>query len=196
MRWVRVTVLVSVTVTLGAAVFLASCATQQAPAKAEMTLEQKIARGRALTFVGGCQDCHTPGSLYGAPDTTRMLSGSDVGWQGPWGVSYARNLTPDPETGIGNWTEDQIVTAFRMGHRPDGSPLLPPMPWPMFGIGMSDEDANAIAAFLKSLPPVTHKVPDVIPPGKPVTGPVIVIPPPAAWDAMNLPSPPPAGGGK
>jgi hypothetical protein len=122
-----------------------------------------------------------------------MFSGSELGWEGPWGVTYPRNLTPHPETGIGSWTEDDIVTAFRQGHRPDRSPILPPMPWPAFA-HMNDEDAYALAAFLKSLPPIDHKVPDRQPPGAVATGARLTFPPPPAWDAMNLPSPA-AGGG-
>ncbi len=105
-------------------------------------------------------------------------------------MSYARNLTPDQATGIGSWTEEQIVTAIRAGRRPDGSPLLPPMPWPDFA-HFTDDDAHAIAAFLKSIPPVSHKAPDRIPPGVKVTGPALVFPPPPAWDAKNLPPQPP-----
>jgi mono/diheme cytochrome c family protein len=156
--------------------------------KAEMTPEQKIARGRVISFSSGCQDCHTPGTFYGAPDTTRMLSGSELGWEGPWGVSFPRNLTPDMETGIGSWTEDDIVTAIRTGIRPDHTALLPPMPWPSFA-RMSDEDAHALAAFLKSLPAVSHKPPDRIPPGTKTTVARLTFPPPPAWDAQNLPKP-------
>jgi len=170
----------------GFAIAAISCAARQAAP----TQEDKIARGRRVSFTSGCQDCHTPGSFYGTPDTSRMLSGSELGWEGPWGVSYPRNLTPDMETGIGKWSEDDIVTAIRTGHRPDQSSLLPPMPWQMYA-NLTDEDAHALAAFLKSLPPVVHKAPDVIPPGKPATGPRLTFPPPPEWDARNLPAPPP-----
>ena len=86
---------------------------------AAMNPDELIARGKQISFSSGCVDCHTPGTLYGTPDTTRMLSGSELGWEGPWGVSFPRNLTPDMETGIGSWTEDQIIAAFRTGHRPE-----------------------------------------------------------------------------
>jgi mono/diheme cytochrome c family protein len=158
-----------------------------------MTAEQKIERGRRVVYTSGCVDCHTPGTFYGTPDTTRMLSGTELGWEGPWGVSYPRNLTPDMETGLGTWSEDDIVRAVRQGVRPDNTPLLPPMPWPMYA-HLTDEDAYALAAYLKSLPPIVHKVPDVIPPGKPATGARLIFPPPPAWDAQNLPPPPGAGG--
>jgi mono/diheme cytochrome c family protein len=150
--------------------------------KVEMTPAEKIARGRYISLICACNDCHTPGTFYGAPDTTRMLSGSELGWHGPWGVSYPRNLTPDQQTGIGSWTEDQIVTAVRIGQRPDKTPILPPMPWPMYA-NLSDEDAYALAAYLKSIPPVTHKAPDRLPPSPTVTVPALSFPPPPAWDA-------------
>ena len=112
-----------------------------------------------------------------------MLFRSELGWQGPWGVTYPRNLTPDKETGIGSWSEEQIVHGIRTGQRPDGTQMRPPMPWPNY-VGMSDADAHAVAAYLKSLPAVSHKVPDALAPGETATGgSVIVMPPPSAWDA-------------
>jgi mono/diheme cytochrome c family protein len=151
-----------------------------------------------LVWAGGCVDCHTPGTFYGAPDTTRMLSGSELGWVGPWGTTFPRNLTPD-STGIIDWTEDQIVATIKTGHRPDGSPLLPPMPWQAYSYGFSDEDLHCIAAYLKSLPPVHHVNPTKLPPGAQGTLPTLVFPPPPAWDGQNLPPPSamegaPAGG--
>jgi mono/diheme cytochrome c family protein len=191
MRWTRWVAMLSTLLALVVAGFVASCAT--GAKQTEMTTADKIARGRRLVHTSGCVDCHTPGTFYGAPDTTRMLSGSELGWQGPWGVSYPRNLTPDQATGIGSWTEDQIVTAFRTGHRPDGTPLLPPMPWPAYAF-LTDEDAYSISAYLKSIPPIDHKAPDRLPPGTKPTGPVLSFPPPPAWDAAGgLPGmPPPA----
>lgn len=142
----------------------------------------RVERGRYLSIIAACNDCHTPGTFYGAPDYDRTLSGSELGWIGPWGVSFPRNLTPDVETGIGSWTERQIVDALRTGMRPDGSVLLPPMPWPMY-TALSDEDAFAIAAYLKSLAPVKHRTPDAVPPGVAYDGPVLRFPAPPAWDA-------------
>ena len=169
------------------AVAAVSC-TGMVQARSQMTAAEKIARGRQISFSSACHDCHTPGGLYGNPDTTRMLSGSELGWEGPWGVSYPRNLTPDPETGIAGWSEEDIVTAFRTGHRPDKTPILPPMPWPVYG-HMSDEDAYALAAFIKSVPAIRHRVPDVIPPGTPATGARLTFPPPPEWDGRHLSAP-------
>ena len=141
-----------------------------------------LARGKYLTTIAGCQDCHTPGFFYGAPDMTRQLSGSELGWQGPWGTTYPANLTPDRDTGLGAWTDEQIITAFRKGVRPDGSPVRPPMPWPNFA-AFTDEDARAIVAYLRSIPAVKHAEPAALPPGKVAKSGVLVVPPPPAWDA-------------
>ncbi len=153
--------------------------------------EDQLARGRRIIYTSGCIDCHTPGAFYGAPDTTRLLSGSELGWTGPWGTTYPRNLTPDSTTGIGTWTEDQIVTAVRQGHRPDGTPLLPPMPWPFYA-QLTDGDVHALAHYLKSIPPVHHEVPKVLKPGEKAPT-AFLLPPPPTWDAKNLPPPPAAG---
>jgi mono/diheme cytochrome c family protein len=189
--WALGAALTAVAIALG----LASCAkTQQtttstdSTATVTLTPEQRIERGRYLTSVSGCNDCHTPGTIYGAPDMSRQLSGSEVGWAGPWGTSYAANLTPDTTTGIGRYTEDDIVNALRKGIKASGAPVLPPMPWPAFA-NYTDEDAYAIAAYLKSIPAVVHAVPGNLPPGRRATA-AIVIPPPTAWDA---PKAPPAG---
>jgi mono/diheme cytochrome c family protein len=179
--------------TLFLAAVLASCSskssttTASSDSSAAASPQDKLARGTYLVTVAGCNDCHTPGTHYGAPDMSRMLSGSEVGWTGPWGTSYAANLTPDSSTGLGNYTEDDLVTAFRTGHKKDGAPILPPMPWPDFAY-FTDEDAYAIAAFLKSVPPVVHAVPKNLPPGKKAQA-AIVIPPPSAWDAPKTPPP-------
>ena len=89
-------------------------------------------------------------------------------------------------TRLGNWTEEQIEAALRTGHRPDGTPLLPPMPWANTA-QMTDKEMGALIAYLKSLPPVKHAKPASLPPGAQATGPVIVIPAPGAWDAPKGP---------
>lgn len=150
-------------------------------AAAEPAREQMLQRGEYLVTMSGCDDCHTPGGLYGAPDRSRRLSGSELGWKGPWGISYPRNLTPDATVGIGRWTEDDIVRAIRTGKRPDGSMLLPPMPWPNYA-KMTDADAKAIAVFLKSIPAVAHAVPATKPPDAVAEGAFLALPPPPHWD--------------
>jgi mono/diheme cytochrome c family protein len=192
MRWTRILALTAVTAaTLAATYFVVSCTSTKgttAAVPAAMTADQKVERGRYLVTAMPCVDCHTPGTFYGAPDTTRMYSGSEIGWVGPWGVVYAANLTPD-STGIGAWSEDEIAHTIRTGNRPDGRQLAPIMPWTSFA-NLTDEDAHAIAAYLKTLKPVHHKPPAPVPPGKKPSGATVAFPPPPAWDAMNLPMPP------
>lgn len=131
--------------------------------------ETSAARGEYLVTVMGCTDCHTPGHFLGQPDMTRFLGGSDVGFEIPGlGTFYGPNLTPDA-TGLSGWTDDQIVTALRTGVRPDGSHLAPAMPW-MGYAALTDDDALAIAAFLKTLPPVSNDVPGPFGPGEPTGG--------------------------
>ena len=128
-------------------------ATQQALAQ-----NAQVKRGLYLVNLGGCNDCHTPGSFLGKRDTSRTLAGSDVGFAIPgMGVFVGPNLTPDKETGLGNWTNEQIVAAIRTGHRPDGRVLAPVMPYNDFA-SLTKDDALAIAAYLKSLPALRNKV--------------------------------------
>ena len=127
----------------------------QGPAYAQ---DPGVDRGEYLVSISGCGDCHTPGHFLGQPDMDRFLGGSDVGFEIPGlGTFYGPNLTPDPETGLGDWTEAEIVTALTTGVRPDGRQLAPAMPWMGFA-NLTDEDANAIAAYLKTLPAVSNKV--------------------------------------
>lgn len=120
---------------------------------------QLVERGRYLATIGSCTDCHTPGHFLGKPDATRHLGGSEVGFEIPrLGVFYGPNLTPDDATGLGRWSERDIITAIRTGKRPDGRVLAPIMPWAALA-ELTDNDAKAIAAYLKSLPPVSNKVP-------------------------------------
>jgi mono/diheme cytochrome c family protein len=121
--------------------------------------DPQVERGKYLVTIAGCNDCHTPGYFLGKPDFSRALSGSEVGFAIPGvGAFVGRNLTPDKETGLGDWTTDQIITALTTGVRPDGRQLSPIMPWQDLA-SLSADDAQAIAAYLKSLPPVRNAVP-------------------------------------
>uniref|UniRef100_A0A832IB82 C-type cytochrome n=1 Tax=Eiseniibacteriota bacterium TaxID=2212470 RepID=A0A832IB82_UNCEI len=186
MTWMRWTVAAATLVAIGGATLSLSAVTEAA--KTGAPKGKLVARGEYLVTLGGCNDCHTPGAMYGAPDMERMLSGSEVGWRGPFGVTYASNLTPDPETGIGGWSEADIVKALKTGMRPDGSAIMPPMPWQNLARA-TDEDLRAIAAYLKSIPPVKHRNPHRVPPDQAASakGSIVDLPPPPAWDA-------PAGG--
>ena len=86
-------------------------------------------------------------------------------WSGPWGRSYAANLTPDPDTGLGKWTEEQFIDAIRSGKHLGGSgsrPILPPMPW-MNAAAMTSADFKAVFAYLRSIPAVNNAVPAAMP---------------------------------
>lgn len=129
------------------------------PSRTVLAQDAQIKRGKYLVTLGGCNDCHTPGYFFGKPDMARFLGGSEVGFEIPGlGVFHGPNLTPDRGTGIGKWSTAEIATAITQGRRPDGRILAPIMPWHAFA-SLTREDVRAIAAFLKSLPPVKNKVP-------------------------------------
>ena len=120
-----------------------------------------IARGKYLAFgPAHCADCHgTPGSQK------RIEKGQEVPLAGgnkfalPIGDFFVRNITPDKETGIGRYTDEEIARMLRYGVRPDGTAVLPFMPFH----NTSDEDLTAIISFLRSQQPVKHNVPDHAP---------------------------------
>src|ERR1700730_9311761 len=121
--------------------------------------QSQVERGKYLVMLGSCTDCHTPGYFFGRPDMARYLGGSEVGFEIPGlGVFHGPNLTPDSETGLGNWTIAQIVTAIQTAKRPDGRETAPIMPWRAFA-NLTKDDVTAIAVFLKSIPAVKNKVP-------------------------------------
>lgn len=139
-----------------------------------------IARGKYLVAIAGCNDCHTPGYFFGKPDMARFLGGSEVGFEIPGlGVFYGPNLTPDKATGLGDWTDAEIVAALQKGQRPDGRVLAPIMPWHAFA-HLTKQDVGGIVAYLRSLPAVAHKVPGPFGPAEPPTSFVMKIVPPSA----------------
>jgi mono/diheme cytochrome c family protein len=161
-----------------AATAVALCLTSVAAVHAA---DPQVERGKYLVNIAGCNDCHTPGYFLGSPDMKRFLGGSDVGFEiSGLGVFVGPNLTPDKETGLGNWTTAQIVTALQKGVRPDGRHLAPIMPWQAFA-DLTPADALAIVAYLKSLPPVSNKVPGPFSPTeKPTTFVMKIVPPDGA----------------
>lgn len=127
------------------------------PASAEA--ERPASRGEYLARIMDCGGCHTPGALTGSPDLARKLAGSQVGFHIPnLGYVYPPNLTPDHKTGLGGWSEADIIRAVRTGVRPDGRQLVPVMPWPSYA-ALTDADAQALARYLKGLKPTDHAVP-------------------------------------
>jgi len=140
---------------------------------AALAADPELERGEYLARIMDCGGCHTPGALKGQPDQARYLAGADVGFELPGlGIFYPPNLTGDVETGLGAWTEDEVVAAVRTGVRPDGRMLVPVMPYHSYG-ALTDDDARALAAFLKSLAPVAHKAPDPAGPGEPAPAPYL-----------------------
>ena len=120
--------------------------------------ESRLERGRYLVSIMDCSGCHNIGSFSPKPDEG-VLQGGTIGHEVPgMGVFYPPNLTPHPDVGIGKWSEHDIVTAVRTGRRPDGRILSPAMPWRAYS-HLTDEDALALATYLKSLPPSPHVVP-------------------------------------
>ena len=145
---------VSITIAVAGVAAIAAAATLLPRAHAE----SQIDRGKYLVVLAGCNDCHTPGFFLGKPDMARYLGGSDVGFEIPGlGVFNGRNITPDKETGIGGWTDEQVAAAITTGKRPDGRQLAPIMNYASFSY-MTKEDVAAIVAYLRSVPAVNNQV--------------------------------------
>ncbi len=127
----------------------------------ESAADERVKRGAYLAAIMDCGGCHTPGALRGKPDHARALAGSDVGFEIPGlGIFYPPNLTPDRETGLGKWSAAEIIKAVRTGSRPDGRVLVPVMPYHSYA-KLTDKDAQALAAYLKSLKPVRNQAPAI-----------------------------------
>lgn len=110
-----------------------------------------------MNTIVACGNCHTPMGPDGAV-ADRELAGRLLEDGDPW-TAYAPNITPDVATGIGGWTDAEIVRAIREGVRPDGSIIGPPMPIALYR-GLSDEDAAALVAYIRAMPAVENAVPD------------------------------------
>jgi hypothetical protein len=149
--------------------------------------------GHHIVIIAGCNDCHTPKKmttrgpelnmdleLSGHPadmpiaavnreelERNGAFASNDLtAWIGPWGISYAANITSDSTTGIGNWSEEQFMTCLRKGKYmglEKARNLLPPMPWQDFS-NMTDDELKAVFAYLKSTKPIHNIVPQAAPP--------------------------------
>ena len=158
--------------------------------------EDLVSRGEFLITVGGCNDCHSPKMFKDGMmmiDSSKLLSGHQLNsplpkvsksslkpgewaamspdvtaFAGPWGISFAANLTSDSATGIGAWTEKDFINIFRtgkhLGHN-NGRPILPPMPWYNL-MKLKEEDLKAMYAYLQSTTPVNNRVPAPLPPNE------------------------------
>ena len=119
--------------------------TVSTPSPAEEDAER---RGEYLVRAGGCFSCHT------AAGGQKLAGGRAL--TTPFGTFYSPNITPDPETGIGRWTDTEFLRALREGVRPGGTNYFPVFPYPSF-TGITDSDALAIKAYLFSLPAVRQQ---------------------------------------
>lgn len=146
---------------------------------------KQVRRGEYLVNTAGCHDCYAPWIMKEdgpGPEMSRALSGhpkelvmpapsklegpwvwigagTNTAFAGPWGISYAKNLTPDP-TGLGTWTEAEFIAAIRAGKdRGTGRPILPPMPWRVYR-NLTDEDLKSIFAYLRTIPPISPRNPE------------------------------------
>lgn len=157
------------------------------------TGDKRLDRGKELVIEGNCDYCHTPlieTEEGPVPDMKRRLSGhpqdaeipklpdaeidspewieflgtlDTTEWAGPSGIVFSKNITPDPETGIGKWTEEIFIETMRSGKHIDlRRGILPPMPWEDYG-KLSDDDLKAVFAYLMTLPPVRNAVPKPVP---------------------------------
>lgn len=175
----------------GITYFMIACQSKKNEAEVQ-SAEDLRTRGEYLVTILGCNDCHTPKLMtdHGpVPDQSRLLAGYPSGQHlppindplilkdyalfsqdltatiGPWGTSFAANLTPDP-TGLGNWTFENFERVFREGKfkgLENGRPILPPMPWQNLQ-KIKPEELNAIWTYLRSIPPVKNTVPANIAP--------------------------------
>lgn len=147
--------------------------------------ETPLERGTYLVnTIGACGNCHSPVDANGNRSGPALSGGPAL--LSPVFEAYAPNITSGTKTGIGTWSEDQIVTALREGKRPDGRMLRPPMPIPLYA-SMSDADAHAIAAYLKTLPPSERETPVAtyrVPMPASYGPPVVSVPEPAPGDPV------------
>jgi mono/diheme cytochrome c family protein len=161
---------------VSAAAIVAATLWVAAPAAAQAN-NAAAERGRYLVRITGCHDCHSPKiqgmtpnldlALSGRPATTSLPSETKTevhaspdltAWTGPWGYSIAANLTPDAATGLGTrYTEASFIATMRTGKKPNGTPVMPPMPSDVYQ-NMTDDDLKAIFAYLKTIKPIKNAV--------------------------------------
>lgn len=162
-------------VLVNATLLFLALAAASAPALGQAQNQDRVKRGAYLATIMDCTGCHTPGALVGKPEQARALSGSNIGFAIPdLGIFYPPNLTPDRETGLGSWTEADIVKAVRTGATPSGRTLVPIMPYPSYA-KLTDADALALAAYLKSLKPIKHQAPAPTGPQEKPTAPYLTL---------------------
>lgn len=132
----------------------------------------RVRRGEYLVELLGCGACHTDGALEGAPQMDRALAGSGIGiaYTNPLGtenpgIVFPPNITPDEETGIGLWSDQQIEQAIRVGLGRHADRRIAVMPWQGY-TKLTAEDVTSIVSYLRSIEAVRHQVPDDVAPGE------------------------------
>jgi mono/diheme cytochrome c family protein len=189
--------LIQIYCTVAAMATLAATVLTASPRASAADASTPVARGKYLVNTSGCHDCHTPfklGPNGPEPDMSRMLSGhpeallmppaptlpagpwlitssaTNTAHAGPWGVSFTANLTPDADTGLGQWTLKDFMSTIRTGrHMGRGRPVLPPMPIPVYN-NFTDADLEAVYAYLRTVPPIKNRVPEPLPPAQKTAG--------------------------
>ena len=185
---------IGLTISMFVALLLIQVSCTQEAENKTLSQEEMIALGKYIVSTGGCDDCHTPKIFTeNGPefDMTRHLQGfpgaevlpsldmNMIGpnkwiatekhlgaWVGPWGISYSANLTPDTATGLGIVTEEMFIKSLREGIlKGMMRPLLPPMPWQVYGM-KTDQDLKAIYAYLRTIKPIYNEVPQPVSPDK------------------------------
>jgi mono/diheme cytochrome c family protein len=116
----------------------------------EAGMRDPVKRGFYLVTIGHCMECHSP--MAGDRHDYANLGRGGQTFNGPWGTSVSRNITSDPEKGIGKWTNDEIKRAITEGIRKDGTPMKPPMGYAWYA-RMTQSDLDAIVAYLRTVPP-------------------------------------------
>lgn len=162
---------------VSAALVVAATSALSGTAAAQQPANSAVERGRYLVRITGCHDCHSPKvqgmtpnlelALSGRPASTQLPSDTKTevhaspdltAWTGPWGYSVASNLTPDPATGIGTrYNEASFISTMRTGKKPNGTPIMPPMPSDVYQ-NMTDDDLKAIFAYLRTVKPIRNPV--------------------------------------
>jgi len=136
--------------------------------------DDQLARGKYLVTIMDCAGCHTPFLPEGIPDMTKALQGANYGFELPGlGTFVPPNLTFHP-TGLGGWTDAEVIAAVTKGERPDGRILAPIMPWHSYS-ALTPEDAAALVAYLRSLPQVEYDAPGPWGPGETPTLPYLTM---------------------
>jgi hypothetical protein len=177
MRFARAIVSCSVLAAAAGAAVLAACnpsASAPADAGPHVVGKGRDEIGKYLLATAGCHDCHTPGAMEGhMPGEAEYVTGSPLGWQGPWGTSYAQNL----RLKLRGYPSEEVFVKAMKARATSPTMARPPMPWASL-VAMSDADLGAIYTYIRGLGEAGQPMPDALPPGVEPVGPYVVVAPP------------------